>query len=373
MKADVPAVRIIHETNPEKYFPAVLLLADEQRIDLRGTHRYSVVKEWARSWRKDRKPFSRRTRAAFGDLLLRLKLPFIRGEIIILGFAPWDWRILLYALLADRNTVVYHTSWPKWQAQAMTPRQYGAITPWLEKFWRRFLQHPNVTVVAVLDVTRTQLESDSVDVAVIPHAVPEVFFASGNPRTSTRLRLLFVGELAPKKGIPQLLDLMRHVQDEPVTLTIVGDGELRNVCTEAANSSSTVSYLGPIADRAELAGIMAQHDVLVLLSQREGAWEELFGIVIAEASAAGLGVIGTTHVGPSSILGPLASRALFDESDTDGPRQLIVRLAQDRSALLEFREGHRDLATAYRIDRVALDWERLIVSLWRRQPDKAAS
>ncbi|WP_344342136.1 glycosyltransferase, partial [Streptomyces rhizosphaericus] len=56
--SDAPRrVRIVHETNPTKYFPALLDLAEQGRIDIVGLHRYSVVKEWLRAGLKDRTPW----------------------------------------------------------------------------------------------------------------------------------------------------------------------------------------------------------------------------------------------------------------------------------------------------------------------------
>lgn len=362
----IPNVRIIHETNPEKYFPALFELDRQQRIDLVGSHRYSVLKEWFRSWRRERTTLRHRARHLVQDIKLRAQLFTIKGEVIVLGFAPWDWRMAIYAILARRNSIIYHTSWPYWGTRE-TPRQYGPLTPLFRLIWLRVLNHPNVHVVAVLRATHLELlNRHGISAEVIPHAVPRDFFSAR--RTARRepqqpLRLIFVGELTQKKGIHQLFKLMESLTDDRVVLTVVGDGPLRERCIEAASMNPSITFVGPIRDRIEMARIMAKHDLLILLSQRERDWEELFGIVIAEAMAAGLGVAASNHIGPRSLLEAAQIGNLFDDNDLNGAIELIGNLAAERDDLGRFRAAHLDLADAFRLPAVADQWARLITSL----------
>ena len=297
-------LRIIHETNPKKYFPALYELANDGTLELVGTHRYSVLKEWMRSWLRDKTDFQTRTLNALGDLLMRFKVPFLKGETIVIGFAPWDWRLLIYRGLAKKNSILYQTSWHDWRLNS-TPRQPKPewFKRYLQKQWHAFVRHPNVKVIAVTPVVAETVKQETgINATVIPHAVPEVFFAAGRarmPHNEKHLKLLYVGEISEKKGIKLLLELATKLNNN-LTLTVVGNGPLAN---EVQNSSSNVTYLGPIYDREKLAKVMAEHDVLMLLSQRTPTWEELFGIVIVEAIAAGCAVIASDHIGPKGILG----------------------------------------------------------------------
>jgi glycosyltransferase involved in cell wall biosynthesis len=362
MGASLQRVRIIHETDPDKYFPAVLELENAGRITIAGRHRYSVAKEWLRSGLKDRKPLKANTRASLRDLILRLGVFNVRGEVVILGFAPWDWRMAIYGYLARKNVVLYHTSWPYWDAQAV-PRQYGPLTTTIRNLWIRRLSHPNVRVVAVLDASRIELrERYGIDAEVIPHAVPDVFYQSRNQsmKPPEMLRLIYVGGLWRKKGLERLFTLMDSLRGEAVQLTIVGDGTLRDRCIEVAAKNPAVRFLGPVRDRASLAQTMASHDVLVLLSQREPTWEELFGIVITEAMAAGLGVVASNHIGPRSLLEDADLGNLFGDDDLDGVLALIRQLASDQAVLRRFREAHSQLADEFRLASVADRWAEVI-------------
>ncbi|MBU3004331.1 glycosyltransferase family 4 protein [Paraglaciecola arctica] len=354
-------LRIIHETNPQKYFPVLFELAQSAQVELVGTHRYSVVKEWIRAWLRDRTSFMQRNRNAFSDFLFRLRIPFIKGETIVIGFAPWDWRLLIYRSLAKYNQIIYHTSWHDWRLDK-TPRQ--PKLPWfkgyMQKQWQTFVHHPNVKVVAVTSlVAKTLKQETGITAAVIPHAVPDVFFEAGESRLHREngpLKLLYVGEISEKKGIKVLITLMNQLKDNDVTLTVVGNGSLVSL---VENGPENVTYIGPIFDRAKLAKIMAKHDVLMLLSQKTATWEELFGIVIIEAIAAGCAVIASDHIGPKEIFNNHINAGLYDQADLAGVYTALENMQNNRTQLQELRE-HQRVASLYSMFTLKTMWQKVI-------------
>ncbi len=353
-----PRLRLLHETNPEKYFPALFRLVAQGDVILTGAHRYSVAKEWLRAAVRDRTPLKTRTTNAIDDLRFRLMMPFVRNEVIVIGFAPWDWRILLYRGLAKRNRILYQTSWHDWRIDH-TPRQPGprALRRWLRRQWLAFLAGPNVSVIAVTPVVAEAVVASTGQLArVIPHAVADEFFEVSHAREralASPLRLLFVGEVARKKGIDLLLDLMPDLGKRGVALTVVGNGAMAN---DVARAGGQISFLGPIYDRGKLARIMGEHDVLVLPSKRTGKWEELFGVVIIEALAAGLAVLASDHVGPRAILAPAQGAGLLPEGDRIVWYNAIRGLSSDSSSLERLRGLQIPLAADYRLGAVADMW-----------------
>lgn len=113
----------------------------------------------------------------------------------------------------------------------------------------------------------------------------------GNPP-----RALFIGRLVPFKGVDFLLRALEFVPD--LRLDIVGDGPERNRLRTLANAlavSDRVKFWGEYPDE-DLPRRMADADFLVLPSV---SVEEMFGMVLLEAMAAGRPVI-TTAV-PSGV------------------------------------------------------------------------
>ena len=355
-----PQVRLIHETNPRKYFPAIFALARAGRVTIVGEHRYSVVKEWLRAGLRSRTPLRERSSNAWNDLLLRVQLRSVEGETVILGFAPWDWRLLIYARLIRRNRVIYHTSWQNWSRRHV-PRTYGPVTAYLERVWISFLRSPEVRVVCVLPATALELrERFDIDSIVIPHGVPALFYEPRRVRThAAKLRLLYVGELSRKKGVGKVLTLMRRLSDAPVSLTVVGDGPLRAEVQEAT-TSLPIDYEGHISDRQALADLMASHDVLVALSQREDGWEELFGIAIVEAGATGLAVISSDHAGPRAVWGEALADQLFSEDDLASVEAAIRAMAADRRLVAKRAADLASRIAQYHEDNVAEQWAKVL-------------
>jgi glycosyltransferase involved in cell wall biosynthesis len=158
----------------------------------------------------------------------------------------------------------------------------------------------------------SKLRDDLVDEFEIPAertvVIPDTFddtlftFAEREPWHDRPLRLLFVGRLAPEKGIDVLLEGFERVVSGGLeaTLRIVGSGPLEGLVRDrldAQGLGGRVELVGAVGG-AELAEEMARADALVSSSLRES-----FGVVIVEALATGLPVVATRCGGPEETVG----------------------------------------------------------------------
>lgn len=113
--------------------------------------------------------------------------------------------------------------------------------------------------------------------------------------------ILFVGRLVPSKGAAYLCEALRllHEKHKDLHLKIIGDGPQRADLERYVADNKlkqVVSFLGWV-QHEQLPEQYQTSDVFVGPSMEEAnGWKEAFGIVFAEASAAGLPVI-TTNVG----------------------------------------------------------------------------
>ena len=103
--------------------------------------------------------------------------------------------------------------------------------------------------------------------------------------------LLYVGRLAPEKNLRLLLEVLERLEEQRSMewcLVLIGDGAERRRFLNEANRRTPrrVAWLGHVQNRAELARIYANCDVLVHPNPREP-----FGIAPLEAMASGLPVI----------------------------------------------------------------------------------
>jgi glycosyltransferase involved in cell wall biosynthesis len=117
--------------------------------------------------------------------------------------------------------------------------------------------------------------------------------------------VLFVGRLAPEKGLRTLLRAWVHVGDR-IPLKIAGSGPLESLVND---SPLGVEWLGPVR-RPEILMLMQHASALVVPSD----WYEGFPAIIAEAFATGLPVV-------ASRLGALAE-IVEDERESSSIREI---------------------------------------------------
>jgi glycosyltransferase involved in cell wall biosynthesis len=145
------------------------------------------------------------------------------------------------------------------------------------------------------------------DVRVIRNGieVPEQVGEEADP-----LEVLFVGRLAPEKGIEELADV-----SPGLNLVVVGDGPLRRLLPEA------LGFL----PREEVAARYERAAVVVCPSRREG-----FGLVCAEAMAHGRPVVATKVGGLAELVVDGETGILVEPGDPKALRAATDLLLADR-------------------------------------------
>lgn len=163
--------------------------------------------------------------------------------------------------------------------------------------------------------------------------------ASSERRPSSKLRLGFVGTLAPHKG-PDIL--MRAFGMLPpgldATLSIHGSEEgyesYADELRDLAGDDARISFRGTFA-REELRSVLAEIDVLVVPSR----WYENAPGVIFEAFAAGMPVVATDLGGMSEFVRHGRNGLLFGLEDAQDLARQLRRLAEEPGLLPELRAG----------------------------------
>ncbi|MEH1127928.1 glycosyltransferase family 4 protein [Micromonospora sp. CPCC 206061] len=242
--------------------------------------------------------------------------------------------------------------------------------PLLERRAYRAVDHAFPITPAALDVLRTKGYQGPAD--IVPLGVDtDVFKPRQAPaRPPQRFTAGFVGRLEPYKGVR---DLLHAVELADCDLLLVGDGSLTPEVRQAATRRPGRIRLHGWADHAELSGLLAQMDVLVLpsievLQRNVVPWigvplREQFGRVLIEAMASGLPVVGSDVGEIPHVMGDAGLS--FPAGDA---ARLAARLAQLRdSPDLARRLSERGIAraaTQFAWDRVADSlcrvWEQLI-------------
>jgi len=142
-----------------------------------------------------------------------------------------------------------------------------------------------------------------------------------------------VGRLVGVKGLDWTIAAFAQVHGQrPATrLHLVGDGPLRGaLAAQAADLGlgDAVVFHGQMAGEEALARV-AQSDVLVHHALDDPGGPEAFGVVITEAMARGLPVVGTRCGGLPDQIVDGETGLLVDQNDVDGMAEAMARLADD--------------------------------------------
>jgi len=183
---------------------------------------------------------------------------------------------------------------------------------------------------ATRDVCRDLLDREYY---TIPMGVDVERFAipvSRSPRDT--LELLFVGRVVEEKGIAYVCEAVKQLTEQKVSvrLTIVGDGSAKQKIEEFVvknNLSGVISFAGWV-QHEKLPQFYANADVFVGPSiTHENGWKEAFGLVFAEALAAGLPVITTDNGGIRDIVIDDVNGLVVPEKDATAIANAIKKLA----------------------------------------------
>ncbi len=149
------------------------------------------------------------------------------------------------------------------------------------------------------------------------------------------LRLLFLGNVIPRKGLHTLIAALALLPGETWQLTIVGSLDLdpphvqeirRRI--DDAGLGGQIAFTGTL-QRDELAAILARSHVLAVPSSYEG-----FGIVYLEGMAFGLPALASTAGGAAEIITPGRDGFLVAPGDHGALAHHLGILIKDRDLLL---------------------------------------
>ena len=195
--------------------------------------------------------------------------------------------------------------WQSIQTTQPRPRWHWLAQRWAARRSDGFI----VPSESIRDAAKLRSGVDFDRVHVLPNGVDaaDVAKEARPPRDpASVLRVGFLGRLDPVKRVPLLVEAMRQV--ERAELHIFGDGPDRAAVELARRGMANVRLHG-FADRR---AAFEQMDVLCLPSLAEG-----FPMVVIEAMAAGVPVVGTDAPGLRDAIVHDETGLLFDEAGVD--------------------------------------------------------
>lgn len=193
----------------------------------------------------------------------------------------------------------------------------------------------HVTVVSEYLKEYVKSWGEPADIDVLPMGCDLTLFSPENKKDNLfeqgdKKVILFVGRLAEKKGVTYLIEAMKQIDD--AILVIVGKGPLAECLREqAGEQGDKIRFLGP-KTHDELAELYASADVFAMPSvTASDGDQEGFGLVILEAMASGIPVVGYNSGGIGQIITSGDNGLLSEERDVDGLATNLQKVLRDES------------------------------------------
>jgi len=240
----------------------------------------------------------------------------------------------------------------------------------LEILLARFaMQRANI-VLPVSDDLRKHIEAYGIKAKfqVVPNVVNTAFFyplAKRSYKSAGIKKLLWVGLLTPKKGVPYLLEALSQLKDrrDDFALDIVGDGPNR------AEYEQMVAELG-LSDRVKFHGLKSKSEVAEFMRRCDffvlpSIWENL-PVVLIEALASGKPVIASRVGGIPEMINDEVG-CLVPPKDVDALAEAIDHML-DRSQSYSASNIAKYAIRHYSFQRVGQQLHNIYHKLLLRQP-----
>jgi phosphatidyl-myo-inositol alpha-mannosyltransferase len=195
-----------------------------------------------------------------------------------------------------------------------------------------------------------------------PNGVDVDRFSTASPLElpSGPKRVLFLSRIERRKGLEVLVQAMTRVRDIEVELLVAGAGPEERACRSLARRLQVrARWLGHLSD-GDVARAYRSADVYCA----PGLGGESFGIVLAEAMAAGLPVVCSDLPGFRAVAGGAAN--LVPAGDAGSLADALRTVLTDDARAAAMRAGSARIARAF-------DWSRLVVGVEKAYADAVAS
>tara|TARA_B110000003_G_scaffold42848_2_gene40211 strand:- start:18402 stop:19490 length:1089 start_codon:yes stop_codon:yes gene_type:complete len=310
-------IYVLHERSTKEHFTALESYASIKNLEIKYRE-FLLFRHLIKSMiRLDSRLFIQQIK----NVLFFIGMIFSRRKIIILGIAPLDFYLPLLIFFLKKHNLFYFTSWGDWSGNFF-PKKKFSNSKFIKKTWSNFLKIHIKGVFCVTNTSAKNIQENyelTCPIVVVSHSIDNSIPINKfiiNKRDTNKINLIYVGRLIENKGVRELLTLIKGLDKELFSLTVVGEGPLRKSVEEATRIFSNIEYLGYVNSKRELFDLFCKSDVQLLFSKKtkENNWEELFGMVVIEAMYCGVATISTKHVGPKSIIDNRVNGFLIDEN-----------------------------------------------------------
>jgi len=213
--------------------------------------------------------------------------------------------------------------WDSWREEVADADKIVVNSPWSAKL----LVEAGVEAGKLVEVPLVYTPSGSIERGAGSKETEEKL-KTGNAK---KLKALFLGSVILRKGVGQLFDAIKMLQNEPIDFTFAGPIGVR--IPDGVSQMKNVRLLGPV-DKATTEKLYRESDVFLFPTLSDG-----FGLTQLEALAHGLPVIASTNCG--QVVENRVNGLLLDEVMPEAIAGAIMELVRDRDLLAKLKSNAR--------------------------------
>ncbi|MEZ5261419.1 MAG: glycosyltransferase family 4 protein [Acidimicrobiales bacterium] len=187
-------------------------------------------------------------------------------------------------------------------------------------------------------------------------------YASAVPWPRERPTIVFIGRHEPRKGLAQLLEAIQGLEGD-LAVWVLSDGPQTEELRARYAHDQRVQWLGRVSEE-EKASRLAGADVFCAPS----LGGESFGVVLAEAMAAGTAVVASDLAGYRNAARPGREALLVPPGDIGALREALRAVLADAERRAELVEAGRARAEFLSMDRLAACYAELYLEALQRGP-----
>lgn len=298
-------IYILHEIGAPNHYVGLTHLAKEKNMDI-------IFREFAilRSFIKSIYFFNfSEFKKAIVNLLFLISLIFTSNKKILVGIAPFDFRMILYVYLFRKHNLFFHTSHTTWISEKFPKNSFLSRLKITRKAWFKFISNSNYCF-CVTDRSRKELSNffninitktvfHTSNSITLNNLIKREQYLSSNPTNKKTISCFYSGRLVEQKGIRKIVELAKRLPH--IEFKFAGKGNLKNYLIKESKISKNIKILSYL-DKVSLEIQYQNADILLLPSLKTTKWEELFGISLIEAMSYGVIPITTDHSGPLEVI-----------------------------------------------------------------------
>lgn len=311
-------IYILHEIGAPNHYEGLTFLAKRKNIDI-IFREFSILRSFIKSiYFFNFLEFKK----AIINLSFLFSLIFTSNKKILVGIAPFDFRMILYVYLFRKHNIFFHTSHTTWMSGKFPKNTFLSRLKITREAWFNFISKSSYCFCVTersrkelsnffkIKITKTVFHtSSSIKLNNLIKRERYLISSSINKKT---ISCFYCGRLVEQKGIRIIVDLAKRLPH--IEFKFAGKGNLRRYLVKESKISNNIKILGYL-DKVNV-GIQYQNsDILLLPSIKTAKWEELFGISLIEAMSYGLIPLTTDHSGPLEIINNKIDGYIFDEKN----------------------------------------------------------